>query len=339
MLTFCCRTSWRCSRTLTFCCAAWRASAVRALGLLDLLGAGLARLGALLAASSALARRSSRSSARESRSPRWASAGVVTAAAVVAIRKERRSLRITYLISASPIEALITCSGLAVAEPSRCRPFILIGLQTRVQTQTSPRHASRRYFMGKNRRCRRAAAERDPFPSRGRLRTSRCGRRSSRTSGRAAARSRSTIPDMATASRRPKARPATISPPRSWREWMRSGSAEAHICGLSLGGVIAIAIHAAAPERCASLILADSFAVHPDGQAIYERSVAASSDLRALAEARADILLAQPADPAFDTKSSRRWRGSTPPPTGSAPKRCGSPTSATARAGSACRRW
>jgi 3-oxoadipate enol-lactonase len=75
------------------------------------------------------------------------------------------------------------------------------------------------------------------------------------------------------------------------------GIGRAHICGLSLGGVIAIAIHAAAPDRCASLILADSFAVHPDGQAIYERSIAASSDLRALAEARADILLAEPADP------------------------------------------
>lgn len=76
------------------------------------------------------------------------------------------------------------------------------------------------------------------------------------------------------------------------------GIDRAHICGLSLGGVIAIAIHAAAPERCASLILADSFAVHPEGHAIYERSIAASNDLRAMAEARVDLLLAQPADPA-----------------------------------------
>ncbi|MGI8706414.1 MAG: alpha/beta fold hydrolase [Sphingomicrobium sp.] len=76
------------------------------------------------------------------------------------------------------------------------------------------------------------------------------------------------------------------------------GIGEAHICGLSLGGVIAIAMHAAAPERCASLILADSFAVHPDGRAIYERSVAASADLRTLAESRADVLLAQPVGPA-----------------------------------------
>jgi 3-oxoadipate enol-lactonase len=73
----------------------------------------------------------------------------------------------------------------------------------------------------------------------------------------------------------------------------------AHICGLSLGGVVAIAMAHHAPERCASLILADTFAVHPEGRAIYERSIAASEDLRAMAEARVDVLLAQPADPAL----------------------------------------
>jgi 3-oxoadipate enol-lactonase len=71
----------------------------------------------------------------------------------------------------------------------------------------------------------------------------------------------------------------------------------AHVCGLSLGGVIAIAMHALAPERCRSLILADTFAVHPDGQGIYDRSVAGSGDLRGFAESRVDFLLAQPADP------------------------------------------
>jgi 3-oxoadipate enol-lactonase len=76
------------------------------------------------------------------------------------------------------------------------------------------------------------------------------------------------------------------------------GVDRAHICGLSLGGVVAIAINHADPDRCASLILADTFAVHPDGQAIYDRSVAASDNMRVLAEARADVLLAQPADPA-----------------------------------------
>jgi len=38
--------------------------------------------------------------------------------------------------------------------------------------------------------------------------------------------------------------------------------------------------------------------MHPDGQAIYDRSVAGSTDLRGMAEARVDVLLAQPADPA-----------------------------------------
>ncbi len=72
----------------------------------------------------------------------------------------------------------------------------------------------------------------------------------------------------------------------------------AHICGLSLGGVVAIAMHAADPNRCVSLILADTFAVHPEGQAFYERSVAGSADMRVLAESRVDVLLGQPAHPA-----------------------------------------
>jgi 3-oxoadipate enol-lactonase len=75
------------------------------------------------------------------------------------------------------------------------------------------------------------------------------------------------------------------------------GIERAHVCGLSLGGVIAIALHHAAPEACASLILADTFAVHPDGRGIYDRSIAGSRDLPAMAEARVDFLLAQPADP------------------------------------------
>jgi 3-oxoadipate enol-lactonase len=80
------------------------------------------------------------------------------------------------------------------------------------------------------------------------------------------------------------------------------GIDRAHVCGLSLGGVIAIALHHAAPDSCASLVLADSFAVHPDGKAICERSAAASANMRAMAEARTDILLAQPAEPAVRTE-------------------------------------
>jgi 3-oxoadipate enol-lactonase len=77
------------------------------------------------------------------------------------------------------------------------------------------------------------------------------------------------------------------------------GVGEAHVCGLSLGGVVAIAMHAIAPGRCASLVLADSFAVHPDGAGIYERSTEASRSMgmRALAEARVDMLLGAGAAP------------------------------------------
>lgn len=75
------------------------------------------------------------------------------------------------------------------------------------------------------------------------------------------------------------------------------GIDRAHICGLSLGGVVAIAMHHAHATRCASLILADTFAVHPEGRAIYERSLAGSQSLPAMAEARVDVLIAQPADP------------------------------------------
>ena len=75
------------------------------------------------------------------------------------------------------------------------------------------------------------------------------------------------------------------------------GMERTHVCGLSLGGVIAIAMHHAAKKCCASLILADTFAVHPDGEAIYERSIGSGNDLRSMAEARVDLLLAQPADP------------------------------------------
>lgn len=89
---------------------------------------------------------------------------------------------------------------------------------------------------------------------------------------------------------------------RAMRAAMQAlGIGRAHVCGLSLGGVVAIALSAVDPDACASLILADTFASHPDGQGIYDRSVAAAAtgSLRPLAEARTDVLLAQPADPAI----------------------------------------
>ncbi len=78
-----------------------------------------------------------------------------------------------------------------------------------------------------------------------------------------------------------------------WAALDALGVDKAHLCGLSLGGVVAIAMHAQAPDRCASLILADTFAVHPDGDAIHARSIDAADriGMRALAEARAGALL------------------------------------------------
>ncbi|MDP9086836.1 MAG: alpha/beta fold hydrolase, partial [Pseudomonadota bacterium] len=73
----------------------------------------------------------------------------------------------------------------------------------------------------------------------------------------------------------------------------------AHVCGLSLGGVVAIALAHRVPERIASLAIADSFARHPDGEAILARSLAASSDMRGLAEARVPVLLAPDPEPAL----------------------------------------
>ena len=75
------------------------------------------------------------------------------------------------------------------------------------------------------------------------------------------------------------------------------GIFSAHICGLSLGGVVALAMASLAPDRVASLTIADSFARHPDGSAILARSIAASADMQALAEARVPVLLAQGSDP------------------------------------------
>ncbi|MCJ8191430.1 alpha/beta fold hydrolase [Sphingomicrobium aestuariivivum] len=65
------------------------------------------------------------------------------------------------------------------------------------------------------------------------------------------------------------------------------------VCGLSLGGIIALEMALFAPERIAGLVIANSFARHPEGEAIYDRSVAGARDMgmAALAKARAPMLL------------------------------------------------
>ena len=117
------------------------------------------------------------------------------------------------------------------------------------------------------------------------------------------------------------------------------GIRDAHICGLSLGGVIAIAMHERSPDRCRSLILADTFAVHPDGQAIYDRSVAASESMTELAAARTPALLAPGASEALHQEVRETMARIDPDAFRIGAKAVWLATSATASARLACRRW
>lgn len=68
---------------------------------------------------------------------------------------------------------------------------------------------------------------------------------------------------------------------------------KAHVCGLSFGGAIALEMFAQNPHRLRSLILADTFAEHPEGGQIVERTLAAieTFSMREFAERRVEMLL------------------------------------------------
>jgi len=69
---------------------------------------------------------------------------------------------------------------------------------------------------------------------------------------------------------------------------------KAHICGLSMGGLVAFEMFAQNPKRLASLILANTFACHPNGAEMAERSLnfIKTHSMREFAEQRVDFLLA-----------------------------------------------
>lgn len=69
---------------------------------------------------------------------------------------------------------------------------------------------------------------------------------------------------------------------------------KAHVCGLSMGGVIALEMFAQNSNRIASLILANTFAKHPAGAEMAARSIdfVENNSMREFAAQRVDFLLA-----------------------------------------------
>ena len=162
-----------------------------------------------------------------------------------------------------------------------------------------------------------------------------CGGRSSTHFGRARRAIAFDYPGYGDSDSGAGRQPRRLCATRCWRRWTRWASSRAHVCGLSLGGVVAIAMHAAAPERCASLILADTFAVAPrrrgDLRSARSRPAGRSACARwpkrgsmCCSGSAADARAARRGDRDDGRDRSRRLSRS-------APKRCGSPTSATRR--------
>ncbi len=78
----------------------------------------------------------------------------------------------------------------------------------------------------------------------------------------------------------------------------------AHVVGLSMGGVIALEMHRQNPSRFRSLVLAHTFACHPEAGRIIERSqhAIARMTMRSLAETRVESLLTANVQPSLKRK-------------------------------------
>ncbi len=107
------------------------------------------------------------------------------------------------------------------------------------------------------------------------------------------------------------------------------GIDRAHVCGLSLGGIIAIALHHADPKCCASLILRTHSRCTPTARRSTNAALRAAMICGAWPKHGSTCCSASPPIRRCAARSSRRWHALIPPLTASASKQYGSPTSAT----------
>lgn len=88
----------------------------------------------------------------------------------------------------------------------------------------------------------------------------------------------------------------------------------AHVCGLSLGGIVALQLWAERPDLVRSLVLADSWAHHPEAAAGLEARLAAidARPLRELAEQRMPAVLGPGAAPGLVRRAVEVMAGKDP---------------------------
>jgi 3-oxoadipate enol-lactonase len=94
----------------------------------------------------------------------------------------------------------------------------------------------------------------------------------------------------------------------------RVGAGPAHVCGLSLGGIVALQLWADRPELVRSMILADSWAYHPEAAAGLPARLAGidARPLPELAAERMPMVVGPGADPALVARAVEVMAGKDP---------------------------
>jgi pimeloyl-ACP methyl ester carboxylesterase len=93
-----------------------------------------------------------------------------------------------------------------------------------------------------------------------------------------------------------------------------SSTGPAHVCGLSMGAIVALQLWAQRPDLVRSLVLADSWAHHPEAAAGLEARLAAidATPLRELAEQRMPAVLGPGAAPSLVRRAVEVMAGKEP---------------------------